>query len=55
VLDMVSARAPGGFDRIEDVLTPAELAALKEAYRTTSLQDVAALNARPSFRPERAG
>jgi len=55
VLDMVSARAPGGFDRIEDVLTPAELAALKDAYRSTSLQDVAALNARPSFRPERAG
>jgi 2-polyprenyl-6-methoxyphenol hydroxylase-like FAD-dependent oxidoreductase len=55
VLDMVSARAPDGFDRIEDVLTPAELAALRDAYRSTSLQDVAALNARPSFRPERAG
>jgi 5-methylphenazine-1-carboxylate 1-monooxygenase len=49
VLDMVSARAPDGFDRIEDVLTPAELAALRDAYRATSLQDVAALNARPSF------
>ena len=49
VLDMVSARAPGGFDRIEDVLTPAELGTLKDAYRATSLQDVAALNARPSF------
>ncbi len=55
VLDMVSARAPGGFDRIEDVLSPAELAALRDAYRSTSLQDVAALNARPSFLPERAG
>jgi 5-methylphenazine-1-carboxylate 1-monooxygenase len=55
VLDMVAARAPDGFDRIEDVLTPAELAALRDAYRSTSLQDVAALNARPSFRPERAG
>jgi 5-methylphenazine-1-carboxylate 1-monooxygenase len=55
VLDMVSARAPDGFDRIEDVLTPAEVAALRDAYRSTSLQDVAALNARPSFRPERAG
>jgi len=55
VLDMVSARAPDGFDRIEDVLTPAELAALRDAYRSTSLQDVAALNGRPSFRPERAG
>jgi 5-methylphenazine-1-carboxylate 1-monooxygenase len=55
VLDMVHARAPDGFDRIEDVLTPAELAALKDAYRATSLPDVAALNARPSFLRERAG
>ena len=55
VLDMVAARAPEGFDRIEDVLTPADLAALRDAYRATSLQDVAALNARPSFLPERAG
>jgi 2-polyprenyl-6-methoxyphenol hydroxylase-like FAD-dependent oxidoreductase len=55
VLDMVAARAPGGFDRIEDVLTPAELTALKDAYRSTSLQDVAALNARASFLPQRAG
>ena len=55
VLDMVSARAPSGFERIEDVLTPAELAALKDAYRATSLQDVAALNARPSFLRHQAG
>jgi 2-polyprenyl-6-methoxyphenol hydroxylase-like FAD-dependent oxidoreductase len=55
VLDMVADRAPDGFDRIEDVLAPAELAALRDAYRSTSLQDVAALNARPSFLPERAG
>jgi 2-polyprenyl-6-methoxyphenol hydroxylase-like FAD-dependent oxidoreductase len=47
VVDMVSARAPDGFDRIEDVLAPAELAALRDGYRATSLQDVAALNARP--------
>ena len=51
VLDMVSARAPDGFDRIEDVLAPAELAALRDAYRATSLQDVAALNARPPLLP----
>jgi 2-polyprenyl-6-methoxyphenol hydroxylase-like FAD-dependent oxidoreductase len=51
VLDMVSARAPDGFDRIEDVLAPAELAALRDAYRATSLQDVAALNARPPLFP----
>jgi 5-methylphenazine-1-carboxylate 1-monooxygenase len=49
VLDMVRERAPDGFDRIEDVLTPAELASLRDAYRSTSLQDVAALNGRPSF------
>jgi 2-polyprenyl-6-methoxyphenol hydroxylase-like FAD-dependent oxidoreductase len=55
VLDMVAARAPDGFDRIEDVLAPAELAALKAAYRATSLQDVAALNGRASFLRERAG
>ena len=47
VLDMVSARAPDGFDRIEDVLSTAELASLRAAYRATSLQDVAALNTRP--------
>ena len=46
---------PDGFDRIEDVLTPAELAALRDAYRSTSLPDVAALNARPSFLPRQGG
>jgi 2-polyprenyl-6-methoxyphenol hydroxylase-like FAD-dependent oxidoreductase len=51
VLDLVSTRAPGGFDRIEDVLSPAELAGLRDAYRATSLQDAAALNARPSLLP----
>jgi 2-polyprenyl-6-methoxyphenol hydroxylase-like FAD-dependent oxidoreductase len=47
VLDMVRDRAPDGFDRIEDVLTETELASLRDAYRATSLQDVAALNNRP--------
>jgi 5-methylphenazine-1-carboxylate 1-monooxygenase len=51
VLDMVSARAPDGFDRIEDVLSAAELAALRDAYRATSMPDVAALNARPPLLP----
>lgn len=51
VLDMVSARAPDGFDRIEDVLDAGELAGLRDAYRATSLQDVAALNARPPVLP----
>jgi 5-methylphenazine-1-carboxylate 1-monooxygenase len=49
VLDIVHARAPHGFDRIEDVLTAAELTGLRDGYRSTSLPDVAALNQRPSF------
>jgi hypothetical protein len=40
-------RAPAGFTRIEDVLSPQELAAVRDAYRATSLQDAAALNSRP--------
>jgi len=40
VIDMVAARAPGGFERIEDVLSAAELAALRDAYRATSQQDL---------------
>jgi hypothetical protein len=48
---MVSSRAPDGFDRIEDVLSPCELAAFDQAYRATTLPDVAALNARPSLSP----
>jgi hypothetical protein len=38
-------------DRLEDVLSPAELAGLRDAYRATSLQDVVALNTRPSLQP----
>ncbi|MBO0703574.1 MAG: FAD-dependent monooxygenase, partial [Candidatus Dormibacteraeota bacterium] len=49
VIDMVQDRAPDGFDRIEDVLSTEELAKLRDAYRATSLQDVAALNDRPSL------
>jgi 5-methylphenazine-1-carboxylate 1-monooxygenase len=51
VLDMVAARAPDGFDRIEDVLDPGELGALRDAYRATSQEDVAALNSRPPILP----
>ncbi len=49
LLQTVSTRAPDGFNRIEDVLTEAELAAFDQAYRATTLPDVAALNARPSL------
>jgi 2-polyprenyl-6-methoxyphenol hydroxylase-like FAD-dependent oxidoreductase len=51
VLDMVAARAPDGFDRIEDVLDAGELASLRDAYRATSQEDVAALNSRPPILP----
>ena len=51
LLHLVSARAPGGFGRIEDVLSTAELAAFDRAYRATTLPDVAALNSRPSLTP----
>jgi 2-polyprenyl-6-methoxyphenol hydroxylase-like FAD-dependent oxidoreductase len=49
MLHQVSTRAPGGFDRIEDVLTAAELAAFDNAYQATTRSDVAALNSRPSY------
>jgi len=51
LLHTVSTRAPDGFDRIEDVLSTAELAAFDQAYRATTLPDVAALNSRPSLTP----
>jgi hypothetical protein len=51
LLHRVSQRAPDGFDRIEDVLSAGELAAFEGAYRTTTLPDVAALNARASLTP----
>ena len=51
LLQTVSTRAPDGFSRIEDVLSAAELAAFDQAYRATTLPDVAALNARPSLTP----
>ncbi len=51
LLHTVSTRAPDGFDRIEDVLSAAELAAFDQAYRATTLPDVAALNSRPSLTP----
>ena len=51
LLHLVSVRAPGGFSRIEDVLSAAELATFDRAYRSTTLPDVAALNSRPSLTP----
>jgi 2-polyprenyl-6-methoxyphenol hydroxylase-like FAD-dependent oxidoreductase len=51
LLATVSARAPDGFGRIEEVLSAAELAAFDGAYRATTLPDVTALNSRPSLTP----
>jgi 5-methylphenazine-1-carboxylate 1-monooxygenase len=51
LLATVSARAPDGFGRIGEVLSAAELAAFDDAYRATTLPDVAALNSRPSLTP----
>jgi hypothetical protein len=51
VPETVSRRAPDGFGRIEEVLSAAELAAFDDAYRATTLPDVAALNSRPSLTP----
>ncbi|MCP2336224.1 flavin-dependent oxidoreductase [Actinomadura rupiterrae] len=49
VLQTVADRAPDGFTRVEDVLTPDELAGISSAYRRTSFQDAELLNTRPSY------
>jgi 2-polyprenyl-6-methoxyphenol hydroxylase-like FAD-dependent oxidoreductase len=49
VLHEVSLRAPDGFDRIEDVLSAGELSAIGQAYRSTTLEDVDALNSRAPY------
>ena len=53
MLQLVNVRAPDGFDKITDVLSTAELAAFDDAYRQTTLPDVAALNSRPPLVPLR--
>ncbi|SDJ50890.1 flavin-dependent oxidoreductase [Streptomyces indicus] len=49
ILATVARRAPQGFERIEDVLTEAELAGIDAAYRRTTGADVAYLNGRESW------
>ncbi|WP_055701288.1 MULTISPECIES: flavin-dependent oxidoreductase, partial [Streptomyces] len=49
ILQAVAERAPDGFDHVEDVLTPEELAFLDEAYRRTTGVDVTELNRRGSW------
>ncbi|HET6184623.1 MAG TPA: flavin-dependent oxidoreductase [Acetobacteraceae bacterium] len=47
VMQLVEARAPDGFKRIEDVLTAAELEETAAAYKRVAGFDKEALNARP--------
>ena len=49
VMQLVEQRAPNGFDRIEDVLTPEELEGTAAAYKRLAGFDVDGLNARPSI------
>lgn len=49
VLDVVAERAPDGFDRIEDVMSVAELERVAADYKAIAGFDVATLNARPSL------
>lgn len=46
---VVEERAPGGFDRLDDVVAPDELAKLSEEYRTLAGCAVDELNARVSL------
>jgi 5-methylphenazine-1-carboxylate 1-monooxygenase len=48
-LSIVAARAPDGFDRIEDVMSPEELAEIADRYRRLTGSDVEHLNRRPSL------
>lgn len=47
VMQLVEQRAPGGYERIEDVLTADELASTAASYKQIAGFDVDALNARP--------
>jgi 5-methylphenazine-1-carboxylate 1-monooxygenase len=57
VMAIVEERAPGGFHRIDDVMTREELEEITGSYRTLAGFDVAALNSRPSWivQPLRSG
>ena len=46
---MIEDRAPNGFDRLEDVISPQELDEIATAYHRTAGFDPAILNGRPSY------
>jgi hypothetical protein len=48
-MTLAEARAPGGFERIEDVIPREELEAISEKYKVLSGFSVNALNERPSL------
>jgi 2-polyprenyl-6-methoxyphenol hydroxylase-like FAD-dependent oxidoreductase len=49
VLDLVHGRAPGGFDRLEAVVSRAELEETASGYKRLAGMDPATLNARESW------
>ncbi|OON80767.1 flavin-dependent oxidoreductase [Streptomyces tsukubensis] len=49
LLQLVAERAPGGFERVEDILTEEEFSTFRTAYRATTGTDAAELNARGSW------
>jgi hypothetical protein len=48
-LALVEQRAPNGFTKLEDVISPHELAQIAEAYKQTAGFDAQMLNNRPSL------
>ncbi len=48
-MELAEARAPAGFDRVEDVFAPGELQELSSRYQRTAGFDPALLNGRPSL------
>ena len=49
VLDIVEERAPDGFTKIEDVISPQEMEEIVDAYKRTTGSDTKILNNRPSL------
>jgi len=52
-MQLAEERAPGGFNRIEDVIPRAELEEISRSFQKVAGLDPATLNARPSFLPKR--
>ncbi len=48
-LKLVEERAPDGFTKLDDVISPQELAEIADAYKRTAGFDAETLNNRPSL------